>query len=119
LSIHAIAPWDSPDSVCPFVSRVEEGHERWSRGGDPRFKGRNLCRYPGCTVWIKDGSKTCKRHRHWYDQVIRFPVQRLVKLARQAQQRGDLGACPAIVLGVVRGHEVGVIAPDLEEALDD
>lgn len=121
MTIHAVKPWDSPDPVCPFaLSAASDPLTRqWTKQGDTRYTDRNLCRHPECNAWIRNDSRTCKQHRQWYDQAVRYPARRLVQLLELAEQRGDLGACPAIVLGEVGGHEVGEIAPDLERVLDE
>ena len=115
--MHATAPWDADDALCPFVSPAIRVRNR-KKEKDYRFSEHRICAYPGCQAWIQNDSKTCKDHRSWYDEHIRFPAERFVKLAREAQER-DLTVCPAIVLGTVRGIEIGVIAPPLERALKD
>lgn len=111
--MRAIRPWDAHDAECPFHPdplRVREHKREY----DARFSEYKTCSHPECEIWIQNDSKTCKEHRAWYDENIRQPARRLVRLLREAERRGNLGACPAIVLGRVRGFEIGVIAPDLE-----
>ena len=114
---HVCPPWDSAFSDCPFVTTpvwLAEGEKDESN----HYHEYNICRYPGCAAWIKDGAKTCREHQAWYSQNIRDPVKRLVQLVRLADER-DLGSFPAIVLGDVGGLEIGVIAPDLERLCSD
>ena len=115
--MHATAPWDADDALCPFIPEMVRIRDR-QREKDYRFSEHRICAHPDCQAWIENHSKTCKEHRSWYDLNIRFPAMRLVKLIREAQDQ-DLGACPAIVLGCVRGIEIGVIAPELERVLKD
>jgi len=113
---HAVKPWDAPDALCPFVPEMvrERNHRKET---DYRFSGHRFCAHPDCQAWVQDKSKTCKEHRSWYDLNIRYPAMHLIKLAREAQKQ-NLGVCPAIVLGCVRGIEIGVIAPELREAIE-
>lgn len=50
------------------------------RERDARYNQHIICCYPTCFEWIKNGAKTCKRHRSWYDTNIRFPARRLNSL---------------------------------------
>ena len=58
-------------------SGVTEGDHRER---DARYNLHTLCCHPDCAEWIKNGAKTCMRHRSWYDQTVRYPVRRFVSL---------------------------------------
>lgn len=97
-------PWDAADALCPLVAEKEQ---------DSRYREHNTCRFPGCGAWIRDGAKTCRKHRSWYEMRIGGPVERLIPLLREARRRG-MDLCPAIVLGA---DGLGEIAPELKELL--